>query len=311
MAIHTISKFIEIIGYFAREIVYFYVTEVKPSQNLSMMSFAELKNNRAILRPMEPLNFAIQLAQQTGDLLCNYYQRSGIHAQLKADRTVVTEADLAADELLRSRITAAYPDDGILSEEAGTVYPVGKSAVWIIDPLDGTTNFSLGLHYWGISIARFVEGFPTLGVLYFPLLDELFTATKWGGAHLNGARLKVQPPNPAQPTSFFSCCSRANRFYEVDIRYKTRILGSAAYSLITVARGSAVLAFEVTPKVWDFSASWIITEEAGGLIEPFSGENPYPLVPGADYGVKSYPLLTAATPELLAEGRSKIRRRAS
>lgn len=258
---------------------------------------------------MNTLNFAAQLAQETGDLLCQFYRRSGIQTTLKSDHTVVTEADLAADQLLRSRIGEAYPEDGILSEEAGTVYPEGKSAVWIIDPLDGTTNFSLGLHYWGVSIARLIEGQPSLGVLYFPLLDELFTASKGGGAYLNGAPLKVKPPVPGQPSSFFSCCSRANRFYTVDIGYKTRILGSAAYGLATVARGSALLAFEVTPKVWDFSASWLITQEAGGLIATLHGEAPYPLRAGTDYGSESYPLLTAATPELLDEGRAKIRKR--
>lgn len=257
----------------------------------------------------ETIRFTTQLAQEAGQLLLSYYQPTGIRATLKADHTVVTQADLAADELLRSRIAQAYPDDGILSEEAGTVYPGNKSAVWIIDPLDGTTNFSLGLHYWGISIARLVDGVPDFGVLYFPLLDELFTASKGAGAFLNGSRLKVKAPDPGQPTSFFSCCSRAYRYYDVDIRYKTRILGSAAYGLASVARGSAVLAFEVTPKVWDFSASWLITEEAGGLIALLNGENPYPLVPGVDYGNLSYPLLTAATPGLLAEGRSKIRKR--
>jgi myo-inositol-1(or 4)-monophosphatase len=260
-------------------------------------------------RMNKPLNFATQLAQEAGKLLLDFYQPTGTHATLKADRTIVTQADLAADELLRSRIAQAFPEDGILSEEAGTIYPKDKSAVWIIDPLDGTTNFSLGLHYWGISLARLVNGFPNLGVLYFPLLDELFLASKGAGAFLNGSRLEVKPPDPDQPTSFFSCCSRAFRYYEVDIRYKTRILGSAAYGLVTVARGSAILAFEVTPKVWDFSASWVITQEAGGLIAPLNGENPYPLKSGLDYGAKSYPLLTAATPELLAEGRAKIRKR--
>jgi myo-inositol-1(or 4)-monophosphatase len=255
------------------------------------------------------LQFASELAQETGKLLTSYYQPAGIQATLKADHTVVTQADLAADELLRSRIAQAYPEDGILSEEAGTIYPDGKSAVWIIDPLDGTTNFSLGLHYWGVSIARLVGDIPDLGVLYFPLLDELFTASKGEGAFLNGARLKVESPRPEQPTSFFSCCSRAFRYYQVDIRYKTRILGSAAYGLASVARGSAVLAFEVTPKVWDFSASWLITEEAGGLIAPLDGESPYPLVPGVDYGSISFPLLSAATPELLKEGRTKIRKK--
>jgi len=258
---------------------------------------------------MHTIEFTTQLAKETGDLLLSYYRPAGIQSQLKSDRTVVTEADLAADRLLQNRISAAYPQDGILSEEAGTTYPAGHSAVWIIDPLDGTTNFSLGLHYWGVSIARFVNGHPDLGVLYFPLLDELFSATRGSGAYLNGNQLKVKPPSPDQPTSFFSCCSRAYRFYDVDIRYKTRILGSAAYGLATVARGSAILAFEVTPKVWDFSASWLITEEAGGLVTPLNGKNPFPLEPGVDYENKSYPLLTAATPKLLAEGKAKIRKR--
>ncbi len=258
---------------------------------------------------MDTLEFATQLAQKTGDLLCDFYQPTGIDVNIKSDRTVVTKADLAADKFLRQSIAQAFPEDGILSEEAGTIYPSHKRAVWIIDPLDGTTNFSLGLHYWGVSIARLVEGYPDLGVLYFPLLDELFTATQGGGAFLNGRQLKVKPPSPYQPTSFFSCCSRSNRFYEVQIGYKTRILGSAAYGLATVARGSAILAFEVTPKVWDFSASWLITQEAGGIIAPYKGENPFPLIPGMDYAAKSYPLLTAATPELLEEGRAKIRKR--
>jgi myo-inositol-1(or 4)-monophosphatase len=258
---------------------------------------------------MNKLEFTTQLVKETGDLLLGYYQRFGIQSQFKSDRTVVTEADLAADQLLRDRISAAYPEDGILSEEAGTIYPTDKSQVWIIDPLDGTTNFSLGLHHWGISIAHLVDGSPDFGVLYFPLLDELFSASKGGGAYLNGRQLKVKPTSPSQPISFFSCCSRAYRYYDMDIQYKTRILGSAAYGLTTVARGNAILAFEVTPKVWDFSASWLITEEAGGLMANLDGHNPFPLTPGIDYESKSYPLLAAATPELLKEGKTKIRKR--
>jgi myo-inositol-1(or 4)-monophosphatase len=258
---------------------------------------------------MNILKFTSQLARETGELLLSYYQRSGIQSQLKSDRTAITEADLAADHHLHNQISKAYPGDAILSEEATTTFPTRKSAVWIIDPLDGTTNFSLGFHYWGVSIARLINGYPDLGVLYFPLLDELFTASKGAGAYLNDHRLEVKPPNPSQLTSFFSCCSRTNRFYDVDIKYKTRILGSAAYGLATVARGSAILAFEVTPKIWDFSASWLITQEAGGLIAPLDGQEPYPLIPGVDYRNKSFPILTAANSELFIEGKSKIRKK--
>jgi myo-inositol-1(or 4)-monophosphatase len=260
---------------------------------------------------MNPTNFATHLARETGQILLNYYQRAGVKSKLKSDHTIVTEADKQADQYICQQISNSYPEDGILSEESCTIYPKNKKSVWIIDPLDGTTNFSLGLHYWGISIARMENGFPVIGVLYFPLLDEIFTSGKGKGAFLNGNRLVVKPPSPFQFTSFFSCCSRTNRYYDVDLKYKTRILGSAAYGLAAVARGSAIISFEVTPKIWDFSASWLITEEANGCITPLAGKEPYPLTPGLDYAKLSYPLLAAASPELLIEGKTKIRKKPS
>jgi myo-inositol-1(or 4)-monophosphatase len=258
---------------------------------------------------MSPTRFAIQLAQETGRILLNYYQHTGIQSKLKSDQTIVTEADKEADQYLRHQIAKSYPEDGILSEEACTIYPANKKAVWIIDPLDGTTNFSLGLHYWGISIARVENGLPVIGVLYFPLLNEVITAVKGEGAFLNGIRIKVKQPSPFQFTSFFSCCSRTIRHYDIDLKYKTRILGSAAYGLAAVARGSAIISFEVTPKIWDFCASWLIIEEAKGYITPLIGEGPYPLIPGTDYASVSYPLIAAASPELIAEGKLKIRKK--
>jgi myo-inositol-1(or 4)-monophosphatase len=255
------------------------------------------------------LDYASQLAQDTGYLLLDFYKTNGIPANLKPDHTVVTEADLAADCFIYDSIQANFPEDGILSEEASTIYPEGKSHVWIIDPLDGTTNFSLGLHYWGVSIARLREGNPEIAALYFPLLGELFTASKGGGATLNGNRLHVKSPVSSHPETFFSCCSRTHRQYKVDIRYKTRILGSAAYGLSTVARGSAILAFEATPKVWDFSGSWLITQEAGGVIAPLHGGSPYPLAPGKDYGQLKYPMLAATTQANWDQGQRKIQKR--
>jgi myo-inositol-1(or 4)-monophosphatase len=265
-----------------------------------------IENHSPTAAPVDVLQFAIALALKTGMLLLEHYQPTGSTAQLKADRTAVTAADLAADQLLQAEIWAAFPEDGILSEEGNTVYPADKPAVWVIDPLDGTTNFSLGLHHWGVSIARLVDGEPALGVLYFPLLEELFSAQRGGGAFLNGAPLRVIPPDPVRPFSFFSCCSRTHQRYHVSLRYKARILGSAAYGLATVARGSAALALEVTPKVWDFAASWLITREAGGVIAPLGGAAPFPLEAGSDYGGRVYPLLTAATPKLWSEGQAKI-----
>ena len=255
------------------------------------------------------MEYAIRLAKDVGNQTLQYFQASGVQAKLKSDHTVVTEADLAADQYIHASIQENFPEDGIISEENHTVFPADKTFVWIIDPLDGTTNFSLGLHYWGVSIARLRDGTPDLAVLYFPVLDELFTASLGGGAFLNGSRLQVKIPEPNLPSTIFSCCSRAHRYFQIDLRYKTRILGSAAYGLCTVARGSAVVAFEVTPKVWDFSGSWLVVREAGGVIIPLDGNSPFPLMPGTDYGSIKYPMLVAATQAKWGEARSKIQKK--
>jgi myo-inositol-1(or 4)-monophosphatase len=258
---------------------------------------------------MDPLQFATQLAQDTGEVLRQYYQPTGISAKLKSDRTVVTEADLAADSYLQNTINKSYPEDCILSEEAGTIYPAKKSAVWIIDPLDGTTNFSLGLHYWGVSIARIVDNQPETAALFFPLLNELFTAQRGRGAFFNGQPLKIKTPDLSMPNTFFSCCSRAHKRYHIDIPYKTRIFGSATYDICSVARGSSILAFITTPKIWDLAAGWIVVEEAGGIILNMDRADVFPLQPNVDYQQKSYPLLVAATSQLAKKGIEKIRKR--
>src|SRR4030067_2947007 len=97
---------------------------------------------------------AAQLARQAGGLLLHYFKPTGTSANLKSDRSVVTEADLAADRLIADAIRKAYPGDGLLSEELQTTLGENSSTVWVIDPLDGTTNFSLGLPIWGVGSGR-------------------------------------------------------------------------------------------------------------------------------------------------------------
>ncbi len=252
------------------------------------------------------LDFITKLALEAGDLLRSYFSLQGIGVTVKADHTALTKADMAADALIRQRISERYPEDGILTEEGDTRYPSGHPTVWVVDPLDGTTNFSLGLHHWGVSIARLEEGTPTLAALYFPLLDELYTAEEGSGATLNGQPLRITTEAEGRPFTFFACCSRTIRRYHVALPYKTRILGSAAYNLVTVARGSAALAFETTPKVWDFAASWLIMREAGGVVAAHTGEALFPLIPGEDYGVQSAPVLAAPSNDAWRRGQQHI-----
>jgi myo-inositol-1(or 4)-monophosphatase len=256
----------------------------------------------------DPLVFAANLALQAGNLLRTYYNPAGVQAAVKADHTVVTEADLVADKMITAAIQAHFPEDQIISEESNQHIQDDQSPTWIIDPLDGTTNFSLGLSIWGVSIARTSNGQPELGALYFPIINELYTARKGSGAHLNNQSIKVRAPDPTQPMSFFACCSRTYRYYDVSIPYKSRIFGSCAYSFCMVGRGSAVLGFDATPKIWDLAAIWVLVEEAGGKIAVFEGSSPFPLSTQGDYSSKNYPTLAAATPEVYAMGQKKIQR---
>jgi myo-inositol-1(or 4)-monophosphatase len=232
-----------------------------------------------------------------------------MQASQKPDNTVVTEADLAADNLITIAIHKQYPQDEIISEESSHHLINPLSTIWVVDPLDGTTNFSLGVPIWGVSIARITDGYPQLGVLYFPLINELYIACRGSGALLNHSPINTRAPHPAQPMSFFACCSRSFRNYDISIPYKPRIMGSATYSFCMVARGSALIGFDATPKIWDLAAAWLLVEEAGGMIAAFDGSPPFPVHSNGDYSITSYPTLAAATPKLFESGLDKIQRK--
>jgi myo-inositol-1(or 4)-monophosphatase len=253
------------------------------------------------------LKFATQLAMDTGQLLLEYFNPNGTHSKLKEDYSVVTEADLSADKMITEAIRKNYPNDGLISEELQPEIGSADSAVWVVDPLDGTTNFSLGLPIWGVSIARVVDGWPEIGVAHFPFLDELYSACRGAGAFMNGDQIHSKPPEPGKPSSFFSCCTRTHRHYDVSIRYKTRILGSACYTLCAIAKGMAVVGFEATPKIWDISAGWLIANESGAAVETRDGSQPFPLRDNFDYRSKSFPVLVGANQDLLEKSRQQIK----
>jgi myo-inositol-1(or 4)-monophosphatase len=256
------------------------------------------------------LDFGIQIARQTGQLLLEYFDSSDLQTSIKKDHSIVTEADLAADRLITEAIQKQYPKDRILSEELNTnivfTDAVPSSMVWVVDPLDGTTNFSLGLHYWGVSLACLMNGWPQTAVLYFPRIDELYYTQQGQRAYLNGHPLHVNAFEATKLQPFFACCSRTHQQYHVNIPYKTRILGSAAYTFCAVGRGTAILGFEATPKIWDLAAAWLVVQEAGGVIETHNNSQPFPLQAGVDYAHKDFPTLAAATQGLIDKGRQHI-----
>lgn len=259
---------------------------------------------------MDEFDFAYQLAREAGSLLLKYYQAFGIQADYKTDRSLVTKADLAVDQLISQKIAVAYPSDAILSEELHSRTPdeavINHSAVWVIDPLDGTTNFSLGLPVWGTLITRLREGYPELTAMNFPLLGEMYTAHRGQGAWMNGTRLDIRSGSSRGTQPFFACCSRTFRRYSVSVPYKTRILGSSAYTFNLVARGAAIAGFEATPKIWDLAGSWLLVNEAGGRIESFHEDQPFPIQASINYVTANYPTLAAASSQVAEQVRRQI-----
>ncbi len=244
------------------------------------------------------LEFASEMAVNAGEILLKYFDINGIKTQIKPDKTVVTEADYAADDYIKSAIQSNHPNDLILSEESSQKIGNTDQAVWVIDPLDGTTNFSFGLPIWGVSIARIVEQVPEIAALYFPIINELYIAQKGLGASLNGNKIMTKGKRKNHPNGFFNCCTRSHRYFNITIPYKTRILGSAAYDFCAVARGAAILGFQATAKIWDLAAGYLLLEEAGGVAEVYHPPKPFPLSSSIDYQDQSYATIMAANENL-------------
>jgi len=251
------------------------------------------------------LEFAIDTAEKAGTILLSFFNSNSNTVEQKDDRSIVTEADKAADNLIVSAIKKNFPDDLIISEEIHPRITNYKSkhgnAIWVVDPLDGTTNFSLGLYIWGILIARLVNGWPEFAVLYFPLINELYYAQQGQGAFLNHNPIRVEVLQPKYPLPVFCCCSRAVRHYHINVPFKTRIMGSAAYSFCMVARGAALISFEATPKIWDIAAPWLLIEQAGGVINTLNNSQPFPLEVNLKYDKESYPTIAASSIELASK----------
>jgi myo-inositol-1(or 4)-monophosphatase len=253
----------------------------------------------------ELLQFARELAGEAGDRLAALYGRA--EAGTKEDGSVVTDADRAVDRYLARRIHHRYPGHAILSEESATLYD-GRPVTWVIDPLDGTTNYALGICYWGCSIGVVVDGRPVIGVLTMPELDAEFWALAGAGAFLNGDRLGGPPRGVDARNSCLAICSRTWRYFDVAVRYKGRLLGSAAYDLAAVAEGLAVGCIQAASHVWDIAAGWVLLQEAGRPVRRlFPGApDPFPMIAGTDYRGRIFPLAAAADEETLVGITGKV-----
>ena len=151
------------------------------------------------------------------------------------------------------------PSEGVLSEEGDKLVP-DTNAYWIVDPLDGTTNFAAGIPYWSISVARFVEGIPQSSFLIIPTLKKKFVAIKGAGVWLNNKKIEVNQNN--QRSECVSLCSRSIKILQKSPNSifpgKIRLLGVSSLNLTSVAMGQTFGAIESTPKIWDIAAAWLL-----------------------------------------------------
>lgn len=225
------------------------------------------------------LDVAIEAALAAGQLQRSRFD-STFSIDLKGAKNLVTELDLASEALIVGKIQEFFPDHGILAEEAD--YPQGDGQhSWIIDPLDGTTNYAHGYPWFCVSIALQAGGELILGVIHNPMTDELFTAVAGGGAFRNGRRLSVSTRQPLASsllaTGFpYDCATDPENNFEQFIRFQKaargiRRAGAAALDLAYLAAGRLDGFWEVKLKPWDVAAGTLLVREAGGLVTAFDG----------------------------------------
>ena len=224
------------------------------------------------------LKLALELARKAGEEL---RQGFGHVKQIRRKGAVdlVTEYDLRSERLILEAIRQAFPQDAILSEEAGEVSQ--GDICWMVDPLDGTTNFAHALPMFCVSIACTQGGAPALGVIYDPLREELFQALAGGGALLNGEALRVSETHSlpeALLVTGFPYDIRTNPQNNLDhysrlalLSLGVRRLGSAALDLAYVAAGRFDGYWELRLNPWDWAAGALLVREAGGQVTDFRG----------------------------------------
>lgn len=250
------------------------------------------------------LHFTQETAHCVGtQLLADF---GNVQASQKADGSLVTQADKWADATIRDAIASRFPEHGIMSEEGECVFP-DTEWCWIIDPVDGTTNFTRGVPLWGISLGLLYRGVPAFGLVHLPPISQTFHGFWQGDSALEGietcAFLNERPIHSSSDAPsgnhFFNLCSRSTDAMQQPIPCKIRMLGAASYNFLTVANGVALGGVEATPKIWDIAGAWPIVRATGGVWVPLNDKPPFPLEVGRDYGKISFPTLVAARGELV------------
>ncbi|HEY5627440.1 MAG TPA: inositol monophosphatase family protein [Nitrospira sp.] len=232
--------------------------------------------------PDDLLAVAIDAARAAGVVL-RTYAKSGFQVSHKNPINLVTDADHAAEQCIIQHIRARFPSHRILAEERGSETESLSRYHWVVDPLDGTTNFAHGFPFYAVSIGVEDEGCGLIGVVFDPVRDELFTAQTGDGARLNGQPIRVsstaQLDQSLLVTGFAydirdTPNNNLNHFSRFALQVQgLRRTGSAALDLCYVAAGRFDGFWEVKLSPWDMAAGVVILQEAGGKVTDFKGQS--------------------------------------
>lgn len=230
----------------------------------------------------EYLELAVRMAREAGKIHLTYFRGGDLAIRTKSNVSdVVTRADRESEALIVRMIAERFPDHAVLGEEGGTRGDAHGEWLWVVDPLDGTTNYSQGLPLFTVSIALQYRGETIVGVVYAPYLNELFTATKGGGAYLQYASREPERLRVGEKQTLATSVIATGFPYDKDVNpdnnsdnvariipyvRDVRRLGSAAYDISCVAAGLLDGYWELALHEWDVCAAELILAEAGGVV---------------------------------------------
>lgn len=234
-----------------------------------------------------------QIVVMAGNRLLNYAHPDPIR-QKYADTliSVVTKADVETEKFLRQELKKYFPSVGFYSEETYQDFgeELKKDYVWVVDPIDGTLNFSRGLPLFGVTLALFYKKRPVYGVIYMPKLNEYYHAVKDKGAFLNGQKIFVRESDSFKKLFGAGGFTYGQALWSkfIDLRYRFNFEFCRAYCAVydyaNTASGKYNFSLTLGSAIWDVAAGWILVEEAGGIFNVFSVDedrkrkgNPYHL----------------------------------
>ena len=225
-------------------------------------------------------DFLEEVIRSAGQLALDWFsRREELQIHHKSPKDIVSEANIAVEQLIRGTLNQRFPEFGFYGEESGQTE--GKSGRWIVDPIDGTVSFTRGQYHWSVSIAVEIENEIRLAAVYAPAIDALYIAEKGCGAFCNGKPIHVSEvasfEDAVMATGF--ACLRANlednnlpRFARVAKKLSgIRVLGSAAFDCCLVADGRLDAFWEQNLNLYDIAAGALIAQEAGAMITDFQG----------------------------------------